>query len=301
MKIAVIDLGTNTFNLSIGLWENNQLTFLHSEKEGVALGMGGINEQIISLDAMERAQKCLKRFSQKCMDYGALHVRAIGTSAIRDARNKVEFLNAIKKQTGFEVEVIDGHREAELIYKGINYSCEFSNSSMIMDIGGGSTEFIEVNNGIMSSAVSLDIGVSRVYQMFSLNDPLSEDNIIQLESFFENKSNGFFENKKCHTLVGASGSFETFYELVHRQKFPKGFKTQTIDLNKFQIQLSEIIRSTQAERDKNDFIIPIRKKMAPIAAVKSQWVMKKLSVEVLIISPCSLKEGVFVELRDLAN
>lgn len=298
MKIAVIDLGTNTFNLSIGIWKNNKLSYLHSEKEGVAIGMGGINEQLISREASQRALECLNRFTQRCKEFDVKEIRAIGTSAIRDAKNKEDFMASIQSQTGIQVEVINGIREAELIYKGINYTCDFSNSSMIMDIGGGSTEFIYVENGMISNAVSLDIGVSRIYQFFELSDPLSSQNVHELEAYFESKSNGFFDQKKCHTLVGASGSFETFYELVHHQKFPSGFDTQPLKIVEFQKQLKAIICSTQEERDENQFIIPIRKKMAPIAAVKTQWVMKKLSVEELIISPCSLKEGVFVESRD---
>ena len=298
MKFAVIDLGTNTFNLSIGSWVDDKLHYLHSEKEGVAIGMGGINEQRISEEAIERALACLNRFARRCKEFEVKEIKAIGTSAIRDAKNKEEFISSVQSQTGIRVEVVQGIREAELISKGIHYTCEFSTPSMIMDIGGGSTEFIYVENGLISKAISLDIGVSRIYQLFQLNDPLSSENIQELESYFESNANGFFDQIKCNTLVGASGSFETFYELVHHRKFPSGFDTQLLNIVEFQQQLQAIILSTQEERDKNQFIIPIRKKMAPIAAVKTRWVLKKLSIQDLVISPCSLKEGVFVESKD---
>ena len=87
--------------------------------------------------------------------------------------------------------------------------------------------------------------------------------------------------------------------MVHQRKFPEGLQTHTIDVDDFIVALHQIIASTQAEREVNEFIIPIRKIMAPIAAVKTRWVLKMLGAKKIIISPCSLKEGVFSELQKL--
>jgi exopolyphosphatase/guanosine-5'-triphosphate,3'-diphosphate pyrophosphatase len=160
-----------------------------------------------------------------------------------------------------------------------------------MDIGGGSTEFIRANSEGIIDLISLNIGVSRIFQSFSFEDPLSNNVSSRIEDFLEKNSLSFFDEKKCSILVGASGSFETFYELAFQKHFPSKTQPFEIPIESFNREIEKIIESTQAERDQNEFIIPIRKKMAPIAAVKTRWVMHKLGVERVVVSPMSLKEG----------
>ena len=92
-------------------------------------------------------------------------------------------------------------------------------------------------------------------------------------------------------MIGASGSFETFYELIYKKPFSKLYKTHFLDFTLMLELLDTIIYSTRAERDINPFIIPMRKKMAPLAAIKIRWVIRKLNIKEIIVSPCSLKEG----------
>jgi exopolyphosphatase/guanosine-5'-triphosphate,3'-diphosphate pyrophosphatase len=291
---ALIDLGTNTFNLIIANVINGNIENLYSTKEGVALGMGGINQKRISDDALNRAIDCLKRFKVICDEFKVTQISAIGTSAIRDAINQDEFLEQVQIQTGIAIQVVSGEAEARLIYQGIKQTYSFSEKSIVMDIGGGSTEFILADQDGIIDLISLDIGVSRIFQMFEFQDPLSIDDIERIEHFLLTNSRGFFDNKDCDILVGASGSFETFYELAHRQQFPSKRNPQEIEFSAFLNELNGIIDSTQAERDQNDFIIPIRKKMAPIAAVKTKWLIQQLGVKRIFVSPLSLKEGAIV-------
>ena len=137
----------------------------------------------------------------------------------------------------------------------------------------------------------MNIGVSRIYQHFPCSDPLTAANIKDIEDWLEEKSDGFFDGKEENILIGASGSFETFYELIHNEPFPEKIKSVEISVHYLFECLDEIITSTQSERDLNEWIIPIRKKMAPIAAVKTRWVLNKLNIKKVYISPCSLKEG----------
>jgi len=291
MRKAVIDLGTNTFNLAIAEVENGTLNLLHSEKEGVAIGIGGIIDKLLSEEAMQRAINCLIRFKSRCLDFEVTQIDAIGTSAIRDANNKNQFLKAVKDATQIEIDVINGIQEANLIYQGIAYTYSFESPSLIMDIGGGSTEFIATNSNGIKDLISLNIGVSRIFQLFSFSDPLSEVDILNVENYLEAHEHDFFNRINCQTLVGASGSFETFYELVNKRTYPLGYQTQEIDFDEFKNILDWVISTSQAERDSNDFIIPIRKKMVPIAAIKTRWVLKKINANRIVISPCSLKEG----------
>lgn len=291
MRKAVIDLGTNTFNLLIADVFASNFELVHTEKDGVSLGMGGINHNRIADEALVRGFNALKHFKSVCSDYQVQEIHAFGTSALRDASNSFEFLHKVQTELGIEIQIISGELEAELIYKGVKWSYDFAEPAVIMDIGGGSTEFVFADENGITDLVSLNIGVSRIYQHFHFSDPLSKEDVSNIEDWLDEKANGFFDGKQEHILIGASGSFETFYELIHNEPFPSKIDAVEISINELNDSLAAIISSTQEERDLNDWIIPIRKRMAPIAAVKTRWVLNKLDIQRVFISPCSLKEG----------
>jgi exopolyphosphatase/guanosine-5'-triphosphate,3'-diphosphate pyrophosphatase len=292
MRVAVVDLGTNTFNLLVADVHAAGFDIIHNSKEGVALGMGGINEGIISDEAMERAFGAFEKFKGICKSLDVETIVGIGTSAVRDAGNNAEFLKEIKKRFDLDIEIVDGLEEAKLIYQGVSWSYEFDKSSLIMDIGGGSTEFIRIETGKELEFISANIGVSRAVQLFSLGDPLTRENKNQLITWFEENSKELESFRSCEVLVGASGSFETFYEMVHEEAFPNMLQNIRIPRAELIDTLDWIIDSTSEQRENHPFIIPIRRKMAPVAALKTKWVMEKFGIKEVVISPCSLKEGV---------
>lgn len=296
MRLAVIDLGTNTFNLLVADVRDNDFTIIHNSKEGVALGMGGINQRKIAPAAMERALHAFELFMGICKLHTVDRIRAIGTSALRDAKNADELVNAVRERFGIAIEVIDGIREAQLIYDGVRWSYDFEDPSLIMDIGGGSTEFIRGHEGEELQFCSLDIGVSRAVQLFDLNDPMTPGNQRELLQWFEQKSEDLADFRQCTTLVGSSGSFETFYEMVHEAPFPGGIEPIRLNRGELEETLDWIINSTFEQRERHPYIIPIRRKMAPLAALKTKWILEKFDIRKVVISPCSLKEGVLREM-----
>lgn len=289
MRRAVIDLGTNTFNLLIADTQTRQVLF--QTKEGVALGMGGINEKRLSPAAIQRAFEALQKFKDKCDALEVNAIRAIGTSAMRDATNANELIEKVATELKISIEVISGLQEAELIYKGVALSHTFDEPALIMDIGGGSTEFIVADLKGPILAHSFDIGVSRLFQLFDYQDPLSMQDIERVENYLNQHCAHFFKQQLPKVLIGASGSFETFYELMAQAVFdPQGAAVQ-VDASEFKFMLDHIIASTQAERNANPHILEIRKRMAPLAAIKTRWVLKIAQIEHIYISPYSLKEG----------
>lgn len=292
MRVGIIDLGTNTFNLLIADTTSTSFQVICNVKEGVALGMGGITRNTISEEAQERAFMAFAHFFEVCKIYRVEEVMGFGTSAIRDAENGYAFTAELYKRFSIEVEIIDGLEEADLIYEGVSWSYEFERPSLIMDIGGGSTEFIRVAEGEERQSCSLNIGVSRAIQQFPCSDPLTEDEKKTLIDWFEKEGEILNTYGKVEVLVGASGSFETFYEMFHQHSFPEGIQTQEMTIEELRNELNWIIGSTLEEREKHPYIIPIRRKMAPIAALKTRWILDKFNIQTLVISPCSLKEGV---------
>lgn len=291
MKKAIIDLGTNTFNLLIAELQGKDFTVLHAEKEGVAIGMGGINTNTITEESMVRGEIAIRHFLDVCRKFEVEQINAFGTSALRDASNTNAFLKRLEEKFQLKVAVISGQQEAELIYKGVHQLYDFNKKGVIIDIGGGSTEIIFADKKGVNAVASLNIGVSRIYQKFETSDPLVESDIQAIRNFLEDNSQGFLDQRNEPLMIGSSGSFETFWELGHLEEFPNEPNVVEIAKDIFEATLHETIRSTFKEREVNPFILPIRKLMAPITAVKTLWLMEKLKTEKILISPYSLKEG----------
>ena len=128
-----------------------------------------------------------------------------------------------------------------------------------------------------------------------LTDAIIDFQIVILINFFKLPFfNGFFKEKQCDVLVGASGTFETFHEMINHQRFSGSCEAQEMDMQDIAHTLDWVIHSTKLERNHHPYIIPIRRKMAPISAVKTRWIMNQLLVKKVFVSPCSIKEGVLI-------
>lgn len=289
-RIAIIDLGTNTFNLLVVDKTATSFNRVFSTKEGVGLGLGGITKQTITTDAMQRATLTLERFLTKCEELKVEKIKALGTSAIRDATNRNEFLESLQSKLDLKVEVISGQREAELIYQGVRMGYTFSEPTLIMDIGGGSTEFIYANSKGVISSKSFNIGTARIFQLFDFNDPCTKEDVTNVINYLDENTAPFFESVNTDMLIGSSGSFETFYAIINDKSYPD-LEFEALDSYLLNEVLENMIYSSLKEREENDHIIPIRKKMAPIAAIKIKWIIDKLKIKTLTISPFAMKEG----------
>lgn len=293
---AVIDLGTNTFNLLIGELVGDRLTkIIHSERYPVMLGMGGINQHRITEDAYERALHALRHFKILADQHECRQIKGFGTSAMRDAANGQALIQEVKETLGFDIKLIDGEQEARLIYQGVQMTYDFNDTALIMDIGGGSTEFALANRSGLQQVVSLNIGVSRIYQELGKPDEFSEEQIRQVYQYLEEQNQGQLDSFTSSILIGSSGTFETFYEMINRMRYQSDGKAVKLDRAEFSRVLQWSINSTYHERMEHPWIIPIRKNMQPIAAIKVDWVIQKLGIEEVWLSPYSLKEGAILE------
>lgn len=290
-RIGIIDIGTNTFNLLIVDKENDAFEKVFSTKEGVGLGLGGINDGFLADDAMQRGVETLIRFLQKAKELNTEKIKAFATSAVRDAKNQDTFLNILRNELGLEVEVVSGEREAQLIHQGVKIGYPFNEKVLIMDIGGGSTEFIYASKNEVLKAYSFNIGTARIYQQFEFSDPYTNEDEKKVVNYLEEHTSGFFNEIETTILIGASGSFETFYAVLNQAEYPED-NLKDMDAEKLLKILDQMIYSSLKDRMNNPFIIPIRKKMAPIAAIKIKWIIEKLQIKTLTISPFAMKEGV---------
>jgi len=295
MKKAVIDLGTNTFNLMIGEVIENQFTMIYTEKKSVLLGMNGINEGVISDEAMDRAKNCLIKFKKKCSEKKITVIEGLGTSALRSSKNSHVLIDFAKKQLLIDIVIISGEQEAELIHSGVSWIHDFQEKSVIMDIGGGSTEFIYGFQNKIIRKTSLNIGVLRIYQSLGKPDSFSRSQMTEVETFLRGKRNDFFNELTVPVLIGSSGSFETIYKLINSQKFPNENRLLELPLIEVQEILEWLMYSSLEERMNNKWISNMRKPMMPITALQMKWAIEELKVNDIYVSPYSLKEGAFAK------
>lgn len=302
-RVAVMDLGTNTFHLLIVEGGIDSFKTLRHDHVAVKLGEGGINKGFIADAAFERGLNTMKGFQQYIEYFEVTEVRAIATSALRNASNGSNFIEQVKAETGIKIETIDGDTEASYIYYGVRASDVLNSAkSLILDIGGGSVEFIIANKHRIFWKQSFEIGAARLMDKFHQADPIPAEAVEALHQYLDEKLVPFYNEVgkyNIENLVGSSGAFETFAELAERQK-GNPFDLKTIKNYHFNkedlLTLTEsLIHSSHQQRLHNPHIIPVRVDMIVVAAVLTRYLIDKLNIENITMSTYSLKEGVLAE------
>jgi exopolyphosphatase/guanosine-5'-triphosphate,3'-diphosphate pyrophosphatase len=304
-RVAVMDLGTNTFHLLIAEPDiNNFFKEVRHEHIGVKLGEGGINEGYIKAEAYQRGIDTLVKFGELIKEQNVVQVKAIATSAMRNASNGQQFINEVKQRTGIIIETITGDVEAGYIYKGVKASaCLQSANSLIVDIGGGSVEFILGNSENIIYKQSFEIGAARLMAKFHESDPITTDAIRSLNNYLDTCLAPMLNAVKQHdvkNLIGSSGAFETFAELLESDK-GRTFDLKRTSTFAFSIEeikgiINRIVASNYQERANMPGIIPVRVDMIVVASLLTQYLINRLYISEVIMSAYSLKEGVLADL-----
>ncbi|MFL5753489.1 MAG: phosphatase [Bacteroidia bacterium] len=306
MLVAVIDLGTNTFNLLIA--EVNKATgeFRKKFKDriSVKLGEGGINKGFIAEQPFQRGIDALKEYKAIVDNHQVKEVIAFATSAIRSASNGANFISEVYKQTGIKVQTISGDREAELIYYGTRLAVNFSDvPSLIMDIGGGSTEFIIADRQRIYWKQSFLLGAARLLEKFKPENPIKHETVVAMRNYFREELTPLYlqlEKHPIRQLVGSSGAFDSFVDMIGWKFGTAMLKTgdteYLIDLEHYRELHNIIIRSTLEERKQIKGLIPMRMDMIVISVLFVDFVITEFGITKLSVSTYSLKEGVIGEI-----
>lgn len=308
-RVAVMDLGTNTFHLTIAEPDEGFFKVIHHEHLGVKLGEGGINEGTIQPEAFERGLAALKNFKLLIDRHEAKAIKAIATSAMRSASNGQHFISEVYDATGIQIETITGDKEATYIYEGVKASgCLTDADSLIIDIGGGSVEFIICNANCIHYKQSFEVGAARLMALFHHSDPISAVEISNLTGYLDDKLSPLYEaasGYQINNIIGSSGAFETFAELIERSEDHEfdisNYITYRFTDGKLNNILNKIIDSTHSERESNKGIATIRVDMIVVAALLSRHLLHKLNVSNVLMTAYSLKEGVLAGLVSTDN
>jgi len=309
MRAAIIDCGTNTFNILVAELANNTFRKVFSSKIPVKLGEGGNNLQAIAPEAFQRGVSALIKFKHYTERYQVQQVCAFATAAIRDASNGIEFKNQVWKETGINLTIIDGSREAELIYKGNIKAVKVANESvLIMDIGGGSNEYIIGNHQKIFWKQSFRHGAARMLEKFKPSDPLSPQNISDFNQFMDDELKSLSKainefNPK--TLIGSSGAFDSIVELIHARLHGESFSEEktaySVNLTDYHSISSFIKNSKYAERLNMPGLAQMRADMMVISCLLMDYIIQLSKPEQFIVSAFSLKEGALMELLSQHN
>ncbi len=323
MRIAILDLGTNTFNIFIAElipstsgregWGSYQK--LYKSKIPVKLGEGGINKNHIEPTPFKRGIKALKKHKKTIEKFGAEKIIAFATSAIRSAGNGQDFIKAAKEKTGIDVKIISGDKEAELIYYGVRSAVKMDDKpSLIMDIGGGSTEFIIANKKEILWKQSFLLGAARLLEKFHPSDPIKEKEKKEIENYLEKNLQPLFTAVNsplikgaggCKELIGSSGSFDSLAEMIAYYFYDidviKGKTEYDFNLDDCETMYKVILSSTREERLQMKGLVKMRVDMMVVSAIFVDYIFLKLGLKKMRLSKYSLKEGALWELLNNSN
>lgn len=302
MRTAIIDLGTNTFNLLVADVDSVSTAFrvLHSEKQAVKLGEGGLTDGLIRPAPMQRAKDTLLHYSQEAERQGCQRTLAFGTSAMRDARNADQLIDWAKETLGLGIAVISGEEEARLITEGVRMAVRMDERPcLIMDIGGGSTEFIIANAQQVFWQRSYQLGISRVRQMLRPSDPVTLTDLEAFDRLLALELDDMVRQSRHHgirTLIGSSGSFDSFIEMlwaadgIHR--LSNEVLTETFDLGRLQALDRTLLSLGFEERRQIPGLVEMRVDTIHLASHMVQWVLHHCAIKEVRLSTYALKEGV---------
>ena len=302
--IAAIDMGTNSFHLIIvQVKSDGSFKNIDREREVIRLGSHkGKEFSLISEGEMEKALDVLKDFAKIAQFYKA-EVRAIATSAVREARNKEEFIDRVHNITGITVEAVNGKTEAELIYLGVQHALDvYEKRILCIDIGGGSTEFLLGENGISEFTESIKIGAVRLSKMFFPDYNLSDSGIEMCRHYIQDKlnSNGnLHPHHRFEMAVGSSGTIVAAASIIsfrRNGKFKKSMNGFTFSAEEVFGLTSDVLKcKSPVDRLFIEGMEIKRADIIPAGLLILSEIFRTLKLKNMTVSENALREGIIID------
>jgi exopolyphosphatase / guanosine-5'-triphosphate,3'-diphosphate pyrophosphatase len=302
--IAAVDMGTNSFHLIIvQVKSDGSFKIIDREREVIRFGSHkGKEFTWISEGEMEKAIDVLKDFAKIAQFYKA-DVRAIATSAIREAKNKSEFIDRVNDATGIKVEAVDGKTEAELIYLGVQKALDVFNKQILcVDIGGGSTEFLIGTRGVSEFAESLKIGAVRLSTMFFPDYHLSKSGIEMCRQYIQDKLklvDNLLPDHHFEMAVGSSGTIVAAASIISFRrtgKFKKSMNGFTFsDEEIFDLATDVLKCESPVDRLFIEGMEIKRADIIPAGLLILSEVFRKFRLKKMTVSENALREGIIID------
>jgi exopolyphosphatase/guanosine-5'-triphosphate,3'-diphosphate pyrophosphatase len=303
-NLAAIDLGTNSFHLVIvrASLPTGRFRILDREKEIVRLGSGSTDMKHLKPSAMNRGLAVLRRF-RNIADSMKAEIRAIATSAVREALNSDEFIRKVRAATGIRVEIASGAEEARLIHLGILQALPvFDRRLLVIDIGGGSTEFLLGRRRQIFYSNSLKLGAVRLTQRFFKGGTVTERSVRECRSYVK----GFLApvkrevcDSRFEVCAGSSGTILNLANMIRlRRGEEEGAPLNNIVFSNDELEeiVDEILSVKHpAHRAELEGLDPARADIIPAGAIILQQAMRELRIPSLTTSEFALREGIILD------
>jgi len=305
VRVCVIDPGTNSFHaIIVDVHPNGSYQVIDRLKEMVRLGEHGLDANRLPEEAMERGLQALTRIKLLADGWETREYLSFATSAIREASNGGDFIGRAHDELGLRIRPISGEQEAHLIFQGVSRTKEFTEPSLVMDIGGGSVEFIVVDADTPVFSTSLKLGAARMTEQFVTTDPMSEDEQARLRAHCKGALEDVLAACREHgvtRIVGSSGTMKSLARVtleredtLARSPFQRAFPIENV-----RSALRWVMQAAAEERTAHPAIEPRRVDQIGAGAVLLDTVCAGLpSVRHFGVSPNALREGMVVHFLD---
>jgi len=299
-QIAIIDLGTNTCNLLIAEYQNKIFQILYQGKEVVKLGKNGIDKNCLTDDGLARAILAIRKHQDRIRRFGVSEIVIIATSAIREAVNQDWFQQHIKTNTGLDLQIISGKKEADLIFNGVKLAFgNIEDDSIILDIGGGSNEFILTEGNKPIWKQSFPLGMARLIEQIPPSDPITNLEILQIKTYFESRLDLLWKRSKnsgITSLIGCSGAFDSLADLIDQTEPGTKIRTkQEILIPDFNRIYESLIASTTSGRSEMKGLESLRIEMIVPSVIFIKLIIDRLKIQKIYQTDYALREGVLYD------
>lgn len=289
---AAVDLGSNSFHMVVVRSIDDQVEIIDREKDMVQIANGIDNNGKISVEAMERALNCLKRFAERLKDIPREHIRSVGTKTLRSARNSARFLLQAQNALGHSIQIISGYEEARLVYSGLAHTViNDQNQRLVVDIGGGSTECIIGRNLSPLKLESLGMGcVAYTKRFFNEHTPLS----VSMDNAYRTASNEIMALRKPYLdlgwdiAYGTSGTVKAIGQLLSHDQ-----SDTTLIHSDAMIELTNNIKLNNHLPENT--LPELRKNVLPAGIAILKALFDQLKLSQIHIGDAALKEGLIYD------
>ena len=308
LTLAGIDIGTNTLRLLIAEFSpDGSYRQIESNRQVTRLGEEISRTGRLKAGAMERTIGVLEEFSRTCSRYPVAGIYTVATSAVREASNGADFVRRVKERAGLDVEVISGDEEARLTMLGVSSGLDIEGKDvLLMDIGGGSTEFVSVSKGEISFKVSTDIGVVRFTEQYIHSDPPESGEIEALDLAIKKRLGTlpvFLKRKNTGSvpeiLIGTAGTVTTLAAIEQRMTVYDPDKVNGFRIRRDRIQeiRRALSRMTIKEREQVPGLEKGREDIIVAGVVVVDEVMEWFGFGEIVVSDSGLREGLVIDLH----